>query len=87
LKTNGFYWELEIKSEKDEKAAGKRKNRIYQSNFLRDIMLKWICKKEMKVRLKLKGFGISIVDSEPREVLYMSVYKIDLEYTNSTEAD
>jgi len=50
-------------------------------------MLKWICKKEMKVRLKLKGFGISIVDSEPREVLYMSVYKIDLEYTNSTEAD
>jgi len=41
----------------------------------------------MKVRLKLKGFGISIVDSEPREVLYMSVYKIDLEYTNSTEAD
>ncbi len=50
-------------------------------------MLKRICKKEMKVRLKLKGFGISIVDSEPREVLYMSVYKIDLEYTNSIEAD
>lgn len=50
-------------------------------------MLKWICKKEMRVWLKLKGFGVSIVDSEPREVLYMSVYKIDLEYTNSTEAD
>ena len=41
----------------------------------------------MRVWLIMKGFGISIVDSEPWEVLYMSVYKIDLEYTNSVEAD
>jgi len=54
---------------------------------LKEIMLKRICKKEMRVKLYLKGFGVSIVDSEPWEVLYMSVYKIELEYKNSTEAD
>jgi len=47
--------------------------------------MKRISKKEMKVKLSLKGFGVSIVDSEPREVLYMSVYKIYLFYSNSTE--
>lgn len=37
--------------------------------------------------MNLKGVGISFVDSEPKEVLYMSIYKIELDFQRITDAD
>ena len=37
--------------------------------------------------MKLKGIGVSFVDSEPKEVLYMSIYKIELNVEKVTDTD
>lgn len=37
--------------------------------------------------MKLKGIGISFVDSEPKEVLYMSIYKIEFDILRITDTD
>jgi hypothetical protein len=49
-------------------------------------MVKRLRKSELTAKIFLKGMGISFVDSEPKEVLYISVYKIIIDYKQETEA-
>lgn len=34
-------------------------------------------KKESKFNIDLKGIGISLIDNEPKEILYVSIYKLN----------
>ena len=49
------------------------------TNLLQDLIMKRIKGTEMKVTMRMEGVGISFVDSEPKEVLYISIYKIKLQ--------
>ena len=42
-------------------------------------------KKESKLRVELKGLGISLIDNEPKEVLYLSIYKMQFMLEKWTE--
>ena len=33
-------------------------------------------KQGFKYTLNFKGFGVSLIDNEPKELIYMSVYKV-----------
>jgi hypothetical protein len=39
----------------------------------------------MSAEIHFKGFGLSFVDSEPKEMLYLSVYKMGLIFKMKTE--
>lgn len=39
-------------------------------------MLSNMMKKESKFRVEMKGLGLSLIDNEPKEVLFLSVYKL-----------
>jgi len=41
----------------------------------------------MKVLLSIDGIAISVIDETPQELMYLSVDKIDLTYTNLAHAD
>ena len=40
------------------------------------MMLSTMMKKESKFRVEMKGLGVSLIDNEPKEVLFLSVYKL-----------
>jgi hypothetical protein len=54
-------------------------------NILLDIMTKRLQSSEMRAKIRLAGLGLSFVDSEPKEVLYISVYKVHLDYKTETK--
>ena len=39
----------------------------------------------MKVSLNFKGFGVSIIDEQPRELLFLSVYNLNLQLSRWIE--
>lgn len=39
-------------------------------------MLKSMMKQESKISFNMKGVGISLIDNEPKEILFVSVYKL-----------
>jgi len=53
--------------------------------MLSSLLITRLRSSEMKANLKLKGIGVSFVDSEPKEVLYISIYKIHIEFIQTTE--
>ena len=46
------------------------------SSILAKMMLQSMMKKESKLKVELKGLGLSLIDNEPKEVLFLSVYKL-----------
>jgi hypothetical protein len=40
------------------------------------MMLQSMMKKESKLKVEMKGLGISLIDNEPKEILYLSIYKM-----------
>jgi hypothetical protein len=40
------------------------------------MMLQSMLKKESKLKIEMKGLGISLIDNEPKEVMFLSVYKL-----------
>jgi hypothetical protein len=40
------------------------------------MMLSSMMKKESKFCVEMKGLGLSLIDNEPKEVLFLSVYKL-----------
>jgi hypothetical protein len=49
------------------------------------MMLAMYMKQGSKFTVDLKGFGLSLVDSEPRELIYLSVYKLYFSMEKWTE--
>ena len=41
------------------------------------MMLQSMMKKESKFNVNIKGVGISLIDNEPKELLYISIYKLN----------
>jgi len=72
LISTGYFRELEIRDRVSNKG-----NFTNSKDMLKSLML--VSKKNktgMKANLDLRGVGISIVDKEPKEVLYISIFKI-----------
>jgi hypothetical protein len=46
------------------------------------MMLSSMMKKESKFRVEMKGLGVSLIDNEPKEVLFLSVYKLSFHIEN-----
>ncbi len=42
-------------------------------------------KKESKFKVEMKGIGISLIDNEPKEVLFFSIYKLSFLIEKWTE--
>lgn len=40
------------------------------------MLLSSMMKKESKMMVNLRGLGVSLIDNEPKEILYLSVYKL-----------
>ena len=38
-----------------------------------------------KIKVSLKGIGISLINSKPQEIAYVSIYGLDLKYSNSID--
>eukprot|EP00344_Euplotes_crassus_P011103 CAMPEP_0197018198 /NCGR_PEP_ID=MMETSP1380-20130617/79966_1 /TAXON_ID=5936 /ORGANISM="Euplotes crassus, Strain CT5" /LENGTH=753 /DNA_ID=CAMNT_0042445389 /DNA_START=109 /DNA_END=2369 /DNA_ORIENTATION=- len=72
LVSTGYFRELEIRDRISNKG-----NKTNSKDMLKSLML--ISKKNktgMKANLDLRGMGISFVDKEPKEVLYISIFRI-----------
>lgn len=69
--STGYFREIEIRNvpyEEQEASA---------SQQLSDIIFSGLQRQEgMAIYLDLKGIGVSIVDDEPKEILYLSIYQI-----------
>jgi hypothetical protein len=46
------------------------------------MMLSNMIKKESTFNVNLKGLGVSLVNNEPQEILYLSIYKINFMLKN-----
>lgn len=77
VKSMGYFREIEIRSEKLDRM---KKKDMKGGNMLKSLLLKKIRRSEMKVDVKMKGLGFSFVDSEPKEILYISIYKIEIDF-------
>lgn len=80
LISTGYFRELEIRDKISSQALAKN-----PSDMLKSLML--VNKRDttgMKAYLNLRGLGISIVDKEPKEILYLSIFKIDVKYISET---
>lgn len=72
LISTGYFRELEIRDKQSNKE--KLDN---PSEMLKRLMIATSSKKnEFRANMNLRGVGVSIVDKEPKEILYISVYKI-----------
>jgi hypothetical protein len=40
------------------------------------MMVKSMMKQESKISFNIKGVGVSLIDNEPKEILFVSVYKL-----------
>jgi hypothetical protein len=49
------------------------------------MMLSSMMKKESKFKVDLKGLGLSLIDNEPKEMLYISIYKMQFMLEKWTE--
>jgi hypothetical protein len=49
------------------------------------MLLYSMMKKESKFLVDLKGLGISLIDNEPKELLYISIYKMQFMQEKWTE--
>ena len=56
--------------------AKRKKSKEKGSSILARMMLSTMMKKESKFKIDLKGLGLSLIDNEPKEVLFLSVYKM-----------
>jgi len=89
--TTGYYRQLEIKDKAIEKRIADfyKKQTIHQfveSDFYHafNTMTLLTKRKVMRAKIDLFGVGISIVDKEPREILYLSIYKIKADFSQET---
>jgi hypothetical protein len=72
VKSTGYFRELEIRDKKSNK--DKLDN---PSRFLKSLMVSSSGQREeRKICIDLRGIGISIVDKEPKEVMYLSIFRI-----------
>ncbi len=55
------------------------------SSILAKMLLYSMMKKESKFLVDLKGLGISLIDNEPKELLYLSIYKMQFMQEKWTE--
>ena len=73
VKSTGYFREIQIRDKKSNK------EKLDNTRFLRSLMVSSSNKRsELKASLDLRGIGISIVDKEPKEVMYLSIFKIKL---------
>lgn len=80
LVSTGYFRELEIRDRVSTKRQGT------SADMLRSFMVaKGLHKTELKASLELKGVGISIVDKEPKEIIYLSLYRICIKYANEVK--
>lgn len=65
--------------------AKRKKHKEKGSSILAKMMLSSMMKQESKIKMDMKGIGISLIDNEPKEVLFVSVYKLSFLIEKWTE--
>lgn len=65
--------------------AKRNKKKELGSSILAKMLLYSMMKKESKFLVDLKGLGISLIDNEPKELLYLSIYKMQFMQEKWTE--
>lgn len=69
--------EIKLKPKKEESNLGK--DVMAASAYLQNMLIKRQGQRnEMNVIVRLHGVGLSFVDNEPKELMYISLYKIGL---------
>jgi hypothetical protein len=75
--SNGYFREIEIRNVPYEEEV------VTATQQLSNIIFSGLQRQEgMAINLDLKGIGISIVDEEPKEILYLSIYQILVSWIN-----
>ena len=78
--TTGYYRQIEVKDEKieDEIYLSKNKNfKFSDGELYKSLRTMIVTKKNITTcSLDLLGFGVSVIDKEPKEILYLSIFKI-----------
>ena len=88
--TTGYYRQLEIKDVEIEKIIKSRNNKKLENNFLYSPLnqefTKMILEKKtrMSAKINLRGVGVSIVNKEPKEILYLSLYGLEVGFGQET---
>ena len=54
-------------------------------SVVRKIFINKKVPKITKIKFSLKGIGISLINSKPQEIAYISIYGLDLKYSNSID--
>lgn len=72
--TTGEVRTIEIKS----KILMDKRKKVKETgaSILAKMMLQSMLKKESKFELTMKGVGLSLIDNEPKEILFVSIYKL-----------
>lgn len=77
--STGYFRELEIKDRKHE--AEKEKEQIFRNLLL----AAGHTIDSFRMHIELEGLGVSLVDKEPKEIIYLSVYKIKAQATKEAQ--
>jgi len=73
VKTTGDVRTVEIRSRAHDKATKPQE----ESNALAKLLLKKLGRNDQKMQIDLRGLGVSVVDQEPKELMYISIFKIN----------
>ncbi len=85
LKAKGYTRCLEVK-QKEEKSDLLQPGKLAASKYLQMMLIKrQFQRNEMNLTVRVHGLGFSFVDNEPKELLYVSLYKLTLKMTSWKE--
>jgi len=78
VKTNTYFREIYIDDYEDV---------LKTEQSVKSYLIKFYKGQTMTVNLRMKGVGLSFVDSDPKEVLYISFYKMTSDVSMRTFAE
>lgn len=81
--TTGYFRDIEIRSQRDDKKEEKKESAVAA---IREMMFLGASRQNaMYITVNLEGVGVSIVDEEPKEILFLSIYRIHASMINETK--
>lgn len=84
ITTTGYYRQIEIRNESVENEVLRSKNKTHkftEGELYKSFRTMIAMKKNITIcSLDLLGFGVSIINKEPKEILYLSIFKIKADF-------
>ena len=73
--STGHFIELEIKPDEEDKKEDEEEKGL--DKFRKILKISSASPDGINANIDIKGLGISIIDEEPKELIYLSIYKIN----------